>query len=61
MLIQRVIFLALVLVIVLQKSVKVLLEPEERVSRATLLVFLLEVSVFLRVCPVVGLNNKQNS
>ena len=36
-----------------------LMEPEERVSGATFLVFLLEVSVFLRICPMIGLNRNQ--
>ena len=58
MLIKWVIFHTFVLIIVFQELVKVLMEPEKNVSWTTFLVFLLEVGVFLRVCSVVGLNQK---
>ena len=54
-LVQWVIFHTLVLFIVLKELVKMLMEPEERVSGAAFLIFLLEVGVFLRICSVVGL------
>ena len=38
----------------------VLMEPEQRVSWAPLLVFLLEVDIFLGICSVVGLQAKAN-
>ena len=59
MLIEWVIFHTLVLFVVLKKLVEMLMEPEERVSGTTFFVFLLEVSVFLRICPMIGLNINQ--
>ena len=55
MLVKWVIFYILVLFVVLEELVKMLMEPEKRVSWTTFFVFLLEVGVFLRICPMVGL------
>lgn len=54
--VEWVVFHTLVLVVILQELIEELVEPDKRISWSTLLVFLLEICVFLRVCSVVWLN-----
>ena len=46
---------------VLEDGFVVVVEPQQRVRRPALLVFLLEVRLFLRVSPVVGLAQKAST
>ena len=54
--VERVIFDASVLVGVLQNRIKMIVEPQQRVVGASLLVVLQEVGLLLRIRPVIRLS-----